>query len=168
MEKRVLITVSGECPYIPEMRKILADKGIETKQADLKNLSEEGLIAQAADCTSAITGPEFWTKKVFDNLPQFRCIIKSGVGLDAIDLDAATKHGVAIANTPGQNAGAVAEMACALILSSLRRIIFCNDWVHGQKRESIHNTIYSHELSSLTVGLVGFGNIARQVAKMLS
>lgn len=168
MKKKVLITVSGECPYIPEMRKILADKGIETKQADLGNLSEKGLIAQASDCVSAIAGPEVWTKRVFDSLPQFRCIIKSGVGLDAIDMDEATKHGVAVANTPGQNAAAVAEMACTMILSSLRRTNFCNDWVHGERTKSIHDGIYSHELSSLTVGLVGFGNIARTVAQMLS
>lgn len=168
MKKKVLIAVSGDCPYIPEMRKILADKGIETKQADLDRLSEDGLIEQAADCTSAIAGPELWTNRVFDSLPQFRCIIKSGVGLDAIDMEAATNHGVAVANTPGQNAAAVAEMACAMILSSLRRLNFCNDWVHGSRAESIRDGVYSHELSSLTVGLVGFGNIARAVAKMLS
>lgn len=168
MNKKVLITVSGNCPYIPEMRKILSDKGIETKQADLGNLSEDGLIEQASDCVSAIAGPEVWTKRVFDSLPQFRCIIKSGVGLDAIDMEEATKHGVAVANTPGQNAAAVAEMACTMILSSLRRVHFCNDWIHGDRKKNIHDTVYSHELSSLTVGMVGFGNIARTVAKMLS
>lgn len=168
MKKKVLIAVNGDCPYIPEMRKILNDAGIETKQADLGNLSEEGLIKQAADCVSAIAGPEHWTKKVFDSLPQFRCIIKSGVGLDAIDLEEATKHGVVVANTPGQNAAAVAEMACTMILSSLRRTIFCNNWVHGKRLGKLDDIIYSHELSSLTVGLVGFGNIARTVAQMLS
>lgn len=168
MKKKVLITVSGDCPYIPEMRKILADKGIETKQADLSNLAEAGLIEQASDCTSVIAGPECWSERVFDALPHFKCIIKSGVGLDAIDMDAATKHGVAVANTPGQNAAAVAEMACAFILSSLRRINYCNEWVHGNREKRIADDVYSHELSSLTVGLVGFGNIARTVAQMLS
>lgn len=169
MKKKILVTLRGESPSIPEMKKVLEDAGFEIKQADVLALTEDGLIEQARDCDAVIAGPENWTACMFQQLPQLKCIMKSGAGLDAIDLEAATKCGVAIANTPGQNAQAVAEMAAAMILSLLRRNIYYNEVVHsGKWTEQSNDVLFSHELSTRTVGMMGFGAIAKNLAQMLS
>lgn len=165
MNKKVLITVDGNCPYIPEMLEMIHAEGIETKQADLTRVDLEGLKAQAADCTSVIACAEIYNDAVFDSLPNLKCIVKSGVGLDAIDLDAATRHGVVVSNTPGANGDAVAEMAAAMILSALRKTVYYHNCVIDGLWQS---DAYSHELSTRTVGLVGFGYIAQALAKYLS
>ncbi|MEG1516077.1 MAG: phosphoglycerate dehydrogenase, partial [Clostridia bacterium] len=117
MNKRVLIAVDGNCPYIPEMLEMLAQEGIETKQADLSRMDMDGLVEQASDCTSVIACTEHYDDMVFDQLPNLKCIVKSGVGLDSINIPAATRHGVVVSNTPGANGEAVAEMAVTMILS---------------------------------------------------
>lgn len=166
MNKKVLITVNDDCPLVPGLHKKLRDAGIPTKQADITALDEEGLIRQASDCTSSISAAECWTERVFDALPEFECIIKSGVGLDAIDLDSATRHGVLVANTPGQNATGVAEMAATQILSLVRNTAMYDRRVRND--QWMAQIIYGHELSALTVGLIGFGYIAQNLARMLS
>jgi phosphoglycerate dehydrogenase-like enzyme len=163
MKNRVLVTVSGDCPWIPEMRKMLSDEGIESKIADPDHLDENGLINQAADCNSVIAGPDRWTRRVFESLPDFKCFVKSGIGLDAVDVDSATRHGIPVSNTPGANGFAVAEMAVTMILSLLRRITHYD----RQVRSGIWHSEYSHELSEQIVGLVGFGFIAQKVAAFL-
>lgn len=164
MNKKVLITVNGECPYIPEMRQMLLDEGIESKQADLDRVDLEGLKEQMADCTSVIACAEPYNDAVFDSIPNLKCIVKSGVGLDSIDLDAATRHGVVVSNTPGANGEAVAEMAVTMMLSALRHTVYYNNKI---VKGTWGSEFYSHELSTRTVGLIGFGFIARKVAQFL-
>lgn len=164
MNKKVLITVDGNCPSIPEMLEMLHAEGIETKQADLSRVDLAGLQEQAADCTSVIACAETYNDAVFDSLPNLKCIVKSGVGLDAINIEAATRHGVVISNTPGANGCAVAEMAVTMILSALRRSVYYHNCVLKGLWQS---DAYSHELSALTVGLIGFGFIAQKVAEFL-
>lgn len=165
MNKKVLLTVDGNCPYMFEMEEMLRAEGIEPKQADLTRVDLEGLSEQASDCSSVIACAETYNDAVFDRLPNLKCIVKSGVGLDAIDIDSATRHGVVVSNTPGANGSAVAEMAVAMMLSMSRRIVHYHNWVMEGHWKS---DTYSNELSEQTVGLVGFGYIARTVAKYLS
>lgn len=165
MKKKVLITVDGNCPYIPEMLDMLHAEGIETKQADLTRVDLDGLKEQAADCASVIACAETYNDAVFDGLPNLKCIVKSGVGLDAIDLNAATRHGVVVSNTPGANGDAVAEMAATMILSALRRTVYYNSCVADGIWQS---DAYSHELSTRTIGLIGFGYIAQKLVIFLS
>lgn len=165
MNKKVLITVDGNCPYIPEMLEMIHNEGIETKQADLTRVDLEGLKEQASDCTSVIACAETYNDAVFESLPNLKCIVKSGVGLDAIDLDAATRHGVVVSNTPGANGDAVAEMAATMILSTLRKTVYYHNCVVDGLWQS---DAYSHELSTRIIGLVGFGYIAQTLAKYLS
>lgn len=164
MNRRVLITVDGNCPYIPEMLEMLQAEGIETKQADLGRVDLEGLKEQAADCTSVIACAEHYDDKVFESLPNLKCIVKSGVGLDAIDLGAATRHGVVVSNTPGANGAAVAEMAATMILSSLRKTVY----YHNSVKEGLwQSDVYSHELSTKIIGVIGFGFIAQMLVSFL-
>lgn len=169
MKNKILVTLRADGHSIPEMKKVLEANGFETKQVDFDRRGEADLTEQAKDCTAVIAGAESWTETMFKQLPSLKCIMKSGAGLDAIDIEAATKCGIAIANTPGQNAHAVADMTACMILSLLRRNVKADTFVRAGKwgKEEMNYQL-CHELSTLTVGLLGFGAIARRVAKILS
>src|SRR4051794_24116239 len=91
-----------------------------------------------------------------------------GVGYDNIDLDAARTRGVRITNTPGVLTGATAELAVALMLACARRIAEADGVVRrGEWAQSGAGHLIGRELAGATVGLVGFGRIARRVAELL-
>ncbi|KAF6818238.1 hypothetical protein CMUS01_11947 [Colletotrichum musicola] len=98
--------------------------------------------------------------------PQLRVIGKQGSGLDQIDLEACERRGVAVRNSPGINAGAVAELALCLALSVAREV---PQIVHRQRvgSESIRKeTVSGLLLSGRVVGVVGMGYIGQAVARM--
>ncbi|KXJ86224.1 D-3-phosphoglycerate dehydrogenase [Microdochium bolleyi] len=97
--------------------------------------------------------------------PQLRVIGKQGVGLDKIDLEACRRRGVRVCNTPGLNAGAVAEMATCLAFSVARQV---PHMVERQKSgEAIRKeTVAGMLLSNKTIGVVGMGHIGQAVARM--
>ena len=97
--------------------------------------------------------------------PNLKHVLRVGVGLDNVDVDACKENGVAVLNSPGSNANAVAEHTMALILAMLRRIPEADHHVRAGKwdRTSFKTT----ELKGKTIGLVGFGAIPKLVAKKL-
>jgi glyoxylate reductase len=91
-----------------------------------------------------------------------------GVGYDNIDLDAARARGVRVTNTPGVLTNATAELAVALMLAAARRIAEADATVRsGEWARSDAGELIGRELAGATVGLVGFGRIARRVAELL-
>lgn len=92
--------------------------------------------------------------------PRLAVIARYGVGVDSIDIDAATEHGVCVTNTPGANADSVADYALALLLAAARHI------VDGDcaMRAGDFSTRPGREISALTIGIIGFGRIGRAVA----
>ena len=91
-----------------------------------------------------------------------------GVGYDNIDLQAARTRGVRITNTPGVLTGATAELAVALMLACARRIAEADGVVRRDEwARSGAGHLIGRELAGATVGLVGFGRIARRVAELL-
>jgi len=108
-----------------------------------------------------ITGAEPMSEAVLAASDSLRMIMKHGVGVDNIDLGAATSRGIAVANVPGTNTEAVADLALGLMLSLLRRVCAANASTHsgGWKR------YIGHELGAMTVGIVGTGRIGAAVAR---
>ena len=91
-----------------------------------------------------------------------------GVGYDNVDLDAARARGVRVTNTPGVLNNATAELAVALMLAAARRIAEADATVRsGEWARSDADKLIGRELAGATVGLVGFGRIARRVAELL-
>ncbi|MBL8662572.1 MAG: hydroxyacid dehydrogenase [Candidatus Odyssella sp.] len=97
--------------------------------------------------------------------PRLKVIGKHGVGVDNIDIAAATRHGIAVFNTPGANALAVAECAVALMLAVVKRLRACHDLVAGG-RFAERGPLRVGDLSGKTLGLVGGGRIAGEVARI--
>jgi D-3-phosphoglycerate dehydrogenase len=108
------------------------------------------------------TGPV--TAAHFDAAPRLRLVARYGVGVDAVDRVAAARHDVVLTNTPGANSGAVADLAVALVLAALRGVTLGDRRV----RAADWRVDRTHELGSLTIGIVGVGRIGRAVAARLA
>src|SRR5215472_5591581 len=109
------------------------------------------------------------TAEVIDTAPRLRLIQKIGVGVNTIDLDAARRRGIAVGNMPGTNTQAVAELTLLLMLATLRRLTQLDRVTrsgYGWKLEPELSDDLG-ELSGRTVGLVGFGAVARRLVPML-
>src|SRR5688572_409371 len=100
---------------------------------------------------------------VLAKAPNLKVIGRAGVGVDNVDLDAATAAGVLVMNTPGGNAISVAEHTLALMLAMARRIPQANASTRGGKWEK--KKFMGNELRGKTLGVVGLGSIGREVVK---
>jgi len=130
----------------------------------LKTKKPEEFLDAAKDCDALLNtyaGPI--TAAVMSKMPKCRIIARYGIGVDTIDLDAATQAGIIVTNNPTYCIEEVAEQTMALILASARKIPFYDRMVRSGRWEvPPGKPIY--RLAGRTLGLVGFGNIARQVA----
>jgi D-3-phosphoglycerate dehydrogenase len=99
---------------------------------------------------------------LLDLAPKVKVIAKLGVGLDTVDIDAASRHGAIVFHTPGANNQAVADHTFALILSLARRILFCDQSLREKRWE--HTKIMGVEIWQKTMGIIGLGAIGRCVA----
>lgn len=142
-------------------KKILGNLGelvpMQTKKPD-------EFLAQAADCDALLNtyaGPI--TADAMAKMPKCRIIARYGIGVDTIDLDAATAAGIIVTNNPTYCIEEVAEHTMALLLDSARKIAFYDRLVRaGTWAVPPGKPLY--RLVGRTLGLIGFGNIARQVA----
>ena len=94
---------------------------------------------------------------------KLRVIGRAGVGVDNIDLEAATKAGIAVMNTPGANAVAVAEHTIALMLALARHLCRADSTTRAGKWEK--KSLQGTELRGKTLGIVGLGRIGMEVAR---
>src|SRR6266849_5990664 len=94
---------------------------------------------------------------------KLRVIGRAGVGVDNIDLDAATRQGIAVMNTPGANAIAVAEHTLAMMLAMARHLCRANELLHAGKWEK--KSLQGTELRGKTLGIAGLGRIGMEVAR---
>src|SRR5437660_1386779 len=100
---------------------------------------------------------------VLSKAPKLRVIGRAGVGVDNVDLEAATESGVLVMNTPGGNAISVAEHTFALMLAMARHIPQANASTRAGKWEK--KKFLGNELRGKTLGVVGLGSIGREVVK---
>lgn len=103
------------------------------------------------------------TREVLEKAPKLRVIGRAGVGVDNVDLDAATTAGVLVMNTPGGNAVSVAEHTLALMLAMARSIPQASASTKSGKWEK--KKFLGNELRSKTLGVLGLGSIGREVVK---
>ncbi len=94
---------------------------------------------------------------------KLRVVGRAGVGVDNIDLDAATHKGIAVMNTPGANAVAVAEQTLGVMLAMARHLSRADALMHAGKWEK--KSLQGTELRAKTLGIVGLGKIGMEVAR---
>jgi D-3-phosphoglycerate dehydrogenase / 2-oxoglutarate reductase len=100
---------------------------------------------------------------LLQHAPKLRVIGRAGVGVDNVDLDAATRKGIAVMNTPGANAVAVAELTLGLMLGMARFLPRADSLMHAGKWEK--KSLQGTELRGKTLGIVGLGKIGMEVAR---
>ncbi len=132
-------------------------------------LTEEAIVELAAGFPAIIgvSGARL-TRKVMQALPDLRFISKIGIGYDVIDVDAATDLGILVTNTPSQvEIECVAEHAIALMLAAAKRLDYYST-ARMARGGWLDQDVTAIGLRGRTVGLVGFGRIARSVATRLA
>jgi len=134
---------------------------------DKKGISAEDLLKIADDYDAIIVRSRTRiTEEVFAAAPRLKVVGRMGVGVDNIDLKAAEKHGVVVVNAPLATTVSVAELTLGLMLSLIREIpradagIKTGDWL---KKDLVGTELYQK-----TLGIIGFGNIARAVCQRAS
>jgi len=104
------------------------------------------------------------TKNIILAAKKLKVIGRAGAGVDNIDVTTAKKNNMIVMNTPGGNSNATAEHAFALIMSVLRKIPFANQTTHKAQWEK--KIIKGTELSKITLGIVGFGNVGVRLSNL--
>jgi D-3-phosphoglycerate dehydrogenase len=125
-----------------------------------EQLSGDELVHLLDSVEIYVVGNARIPRRVIEAAPGLRLICKYGVGVDNIDLQAATERGVLVTNAPGANAISVAEMTLGLILCLARRLKEAENTV----RQGGWRVTVGRELYARTLGIVGLGNIGKQVA----
>src|SRR5947207_5802626 len=100
---------------------------------------------------------------ILEHARKLRVIGRAGVGVDNIDLEAATRKGIAVMNTPGANAVAVAEHTFALMLALARHLSRADATTRAGQWEK--KSLQGSELRGKTLGIVGLGRVGMEVAK---
>lgn len=124
-------------------------------------LSEEQMLALVGDIDAILCGDDVITRKVLDKAaPRLKLLSKYGIGVDKIDVDAASEMGIPLSFCPGVNHTTVAEHTFALLLGLNRRLV---DEVN-HTRSGEWKRLTGHEIMGKTIGVVGLGRIGKEVA----
>src|SRR5438552_2068085 len=129
-----------------------------------RRLPEGELLRLVGDVAAMVVRSETKvTKKVIEAAPQLRVVGRAGVGVDNVDVEAATEHGVVVMNTPGGNTISTAELSFAMLLCLARKVpqayasMIAGKWDRKQ--------FQGVELLGKTLGVLGLGRIGSEVAR---
>lgn len=148
------VLIATEKPFAPA-----AVAGIKTEIENagnelhlLEKYTEKAQLLEAvADVDAIIIRSDKIDVEVFDAAKNLKIVVRAGAGYDNVDLQAATAHNVVVENTPGQNANAVAELVLGMLVFGVR---------------NFYNGKAGIELMGKTIGILAFGNVGRNVARI--
>ena len=163
---KVLVTASHYVELCSEAKNLLERNGHSVLLIDrtMPYFTFEELSGLVGDIDAAVVGLDQWNEAVFKIAPKLKIIARFGVGVDNVDLVKAKEYGIKVSNASGQNSNSVAEIAVAFMLNALRNI----PSLHGSLTNGKWLRFVGSDLQGKTVGLIGFGDIARKVARKLS
>lgn len=126
----------------------------------------DALAAALARADAVIVRSLPVTEALLAGAPRLRIVAKHGAGLNTIDVDAATRLGIVVSSTGGTNALGVAEGAVALMLAAVRRVVEMHALVAAGRFSERTTLPPFDDLAGRTLGVIGFGNIGRHVARI--
>ena len=164
MAQKIWMNMSREKVQLDEFERSLRDDGFDLRIRFVDDEDEQTILEMGNWADAVISGLEHWNAErlaaVSGNL---KFLLRFGTGVDTIDIPAATREGIVVANIPGANAVAVAESALLHMLN-LGRKLSTECYLPGRAwQEASIGT----ELGGKTVGIIGFGNIGKHLARML-
>src|SRR3954466_9309274 len=139
---------------------VLANAGFEFVYPRVAaQMTEADLLEQLPGIPAALAGSEPYTRKVFENALLLKVVARVGVGYDAVDVQAATEHGVVVCTAPGTNQDSVSEHCFMLILALARNLIPQHNPITAGKWPRAANL----PIRGKTLGLVGLGRIGKSM-----
>jgi D-3-phosphoglycerate dehydrogenase len=146
-------------------REALDPMGVELVEVHWEN--EAQYTAAVADLDAIMIGRGVnITPNVVKGLRNVKVIINGGVGVDRIDVDAATEAGIPVVNVPDVWLNEVADHAILLLLAVARKLRYASETAHSGRWAQVHSALAPvPRIQGRTLGLVSFGSIARNVAK---
>lgn len=158
--KKILLAGKYPAGTADEFRAQLAGDG-----AEIVEVTSQDALDASTDADAIVLRVLKASKGTLANKGKLKLICRWGVGVDSVDVPYASSRGIAVTNTPGANASAVSELAVLLMLAVGRNLMFHN--------RSIQNGVWSRtmftdnavSLNGKKVGIIGGGNIGRQVAR---
>lgn len=160
----IFVTLSTFAEYDETPLRKLRESGIPVKvHSTGKRIATAELLQAAPGVTAVIAGVEPYDDQTLAAMPDLRLISRVGVGVDAVDLAAARKRGVAVVNTPDPPTHAVAELALTMMLALSRNLPrqIAAARAHEWRR------LEAHLLGARRVGIIGLGRIGRRVAQLV-
>lgn len=161
MTDLIFVALSTFSEYDNSLIEVLKGSGFQYKiHASGKRITRDELLANATDATVIIAGIEVYDRELLSALPKLTCIVRCGVGVDAIDLAAAKEKDITVLNTPDVPTIAVAELALSMYLSLSRNLRPQANKMGERKWERLE----AHLLTDKTIGIIGFGRIGKKIA----
>jgi D-3-phosphoglycerate dehydrogenase len=140
----------------------IADEGLAILREHARVEKNDGRNLTEADAL-LVRSETRVTADLLETMPRLRVIGRAGAGVDTIDVDAATRRGIVVVNTPGGNATAAAEHSLALMFALARRVSAADAAL--KRGEWARSKYVGTELSGKTLGLVGLGRVGTEVAR---
>jgi D-3-phosphoglycerate dehydrogenase len=128
---------------------------------------EEDLIRVCKEADGLVNQYALLTRRVLENLPRCKVVSRYGVGVDSVDLKAATDLGIIVANVPDYCMDEVANQTVSMILTLIRKTAFFDKKVKSGEWD-FHSGIPIYRTKGKTLGLIGCGRIGLEVAKRMS
>ncbi len=148
------ILIATEKPFASEavegIKKVVAEGGHELSLLE-KYTEKAQLLEAVKDADALIIRSDKIDAVVLNAAPKLKIAVRAGAGYDNVDLAAATAHNVVVENTPGQNSNAVAELVFGMLVAAVR---------------NFYNGKSGTELMGKTLGILAFGNVGRNVARI--
>ena len=148
------VLIATEKPFakvaVDGIREVVEKNGYQLALLE-KYTDVNELYAAVADADALIVRSDKVTKEVIEHAKNLKIVVRAGAGFDNLDLEACTAHNIVAMNTPGQNSNAVAELVMGLLVYAVR---------------NFYNGKSGSELMGKKLGLLAFGNVGRNVARI--
>jgi len=159
---KVLVTAPRAVQAIGQYRAVLEPAGcVVAAHPSAERLTEEELLPLVSDTDALVCGDDRVSSRVLAAGARLKVIAKWGTGIDSIDLEAARSRGVQVCNTPGAFSEPVADTVLGYLLLFTRQL----DRMTTDIREGRWEHVGLRSLSECTLGIIGFGDIGRAVAR---
>jgi D-3-phosphoglycerate dehydrogenase / 2-oxoglutarate reductase len=161
MPKMIVAVSDSVFPNLDPARQVLSAIGADLQMAEAP--TPEAILRAASNADALLVTYAKITADMIGQLPRCRIISRFGIGVDNVDLEAATRAGIVVTKVPDYCIDEVSDHAVALLLAVARKIPLANTQVHAGRWE-MPAVVPIHRLRGRVLGLVGFGRIPQLVA----
>jgi D-3-phosphoglycerate dehydrogenase len=159
---RVLITSRNFGSVSKDDFKYFTDRGYEIVQNPFEDKmpSEDELISIIGDVDAVHIGNDSFSAKVLEHAKRLKVVNKAGIGVDNIDIDCASRLGIAVTNVPGTTANSVADLTFGLMLAVSKKIVYTHKRV---TEKGLWPVDRGNDIAGKKIGIIGLGRIGKRV-----